>query len=182
MLATKQKTNKRTVRKVTTENKKILCLGKRSGEAAKGEKIQVRNFLFSEEIRNKLSNPNGKNLLCSFLDLSLNESGRATFYNTKEEIERSSEAVHEKLFGLDKDLYGLCLCLPGIQDQTKIRGLGKILKSESGNPLLFGTIVPKIIESLPSQRKAKLLKELAEKGKENKEGNGRIRKLILRTI
>lgn len=121
-------------------------------------------------------------VLMQFLDLGTTATARATYYNTREEIEKAAAEVHQRLYSLDKGLYGMMLLLPGMNNFTRQLGLRNLLSKEIKachsiflNDLQEKKILLKLIELLPPHR---LLNTMVE-FKERKINSARSRNVIL---
>ncbi len=122
-------------------------------------------------------------LLCHFLDVTATATARKSFYNSREELQQATEAVHREVFELDRGMYGLLLALPGVLDYSKQQGV-KALLGQPGNGASLLTLsqetrlITWLTHSLPPQRRLKLFGAL----KEARVNNARTRRLILWTI
>lgn len=68
----------------------------------------------------------GENIL-SLLNLSGVDMGRATHYNTKEELEAERSRIHKAVFNIDRTVYGALFCLPGVTDLSMIKATSALL-------------------------------------------------------
>lgn len=122
-------------------------------------------------------------IFLSFLDGAATATGRATFYNSKEEQVKAIKAIHKELFGLERGIYAMALMLPGFTDYSKQLGVVQLLNTaRTDNGLLDSTQEAQVILNLFNQlsvpRKLKLFVWL----KAEKINNARTRKLILRSL
>lgn len=119
----------------------------------------------------------------SFLDIAGTTTGRATFYNTKDEQASAALEIHTKLFSIDRGIYGLTLLLPGVTDYARQMGLSVLLDQPYKDPSVLtseqeGKLISYLIRQLPPQRMLKMFGEFRKK----RINNARTRKLILRSI
>lgn len=119
----------------------------------------------------------------AFLDVAGTATGRATFYNTKEEQKNAAVKVHADLFGIDRGIYGMTLLLPGVTDFARQTGLGMLLDQPYQEPSALtaeqeSKLIAYLVRQLPPQRMLKMFGEF----RANKVNNARTRKLILRSI
>jgi len=121
----------------------------------------------------------------SFLEVAGTAVGRATFYNTLEELEGAEERVHQSLFGLDRGLYAALLALPGVTDHTRQIGLLRLLgRTEGRGDSAYlgereeGELVEWLVGSLAPPRRFKFFGMV----RQARVNNARTRRLILRTI
>ena len=113
----------------------------------------------------------------AFLDAAGTATGRATFYNTKEEQARAEARVHDKLLALHRGLYALLATLPGVTDHTRMRVVSKLLGTPGGNAG-ERAILEFLVSSLPAPRRFRLFDAL----RRARVNNARTRRIILRTI
>ncbi len=121
--------------------------------------------------------------LFGFMDSATTATSRATFYNTKAEQKAALEAVHSRLFGVDRSLYASALMLPGMNDYSKQLGVTKLLVKQRGEDELLTDVqehrlIVKLINDLPVHRMLKVFMML----REQQINNARTRKTILKTI
>ena len=119
----------------------------------------------------------------SFLDVAGTTTGRATFYNTKDEQASAALAIHTRLFDIDRGIYGMTLLLPGVTDYARQMGLSVLLDQPYKDPSVLtseqeGKLISYLIRQLPPQRMLKMFGEFRKK----RINNARTRKLILRSI
>jgi len=122
-------------------------------------------------------------LLGSFLDTVAAATDRATHYNTREEQKQAILQLHKDIFSIDRGIYGLCLCLPGINDYSKQLGMGFFLDNpRSGEAILTpaqeGKLIRHLAGSVEPQRMIKAFLEF----RKNRINNSRTRKLILNCL
>lgn len=129
-----------------------------------------------------------KDTLGSFLDITGTATGRATFYNSKEEQEAAEAAVHANLYDFDRHLYGALLTLPGVTERSRVLGLPRLLghgdslgilaldkkrEVETENrilaTLLDGVSFPRALRALVSLRDVKV-------------NNARSRRIVMQTL
>ena len=119
-----------------------------------------------------------------FMDTIAVASSRATYYNTKQEVEKANQAIHQQLFDLERGIYGLALLLPGVNDFAKQTGIYKLLSENAlGNDLLLSAaqemvLVRKLVNDLPPQRALNTFITFQQK----RVNNSRTRKIILSTL
>jgi len=119
----------------------------------------------------------------SFLDTAGTATSRATFYNTLEELEKTTIQIHEQLFEIDRGIYGLSLVLPGVTDYTRQLGISRLLSNPiKGKSILTPAqelmLIHWLTNHLPPQRMLNLFIAL----KKSRVNNKRTRVLILRSI
>ncbi len=90
------------------------------------------------------------NSILSLMNLSGVDTGRATHYNTKEEIEKARSDLHRAVFMLDRTIYGCLFCLPGVNDYSKQKAVSALLaQPRNADPSLFDNNVERqIVEYL----------------------------------
>jgi len=123
------------------------------------------------------------NTFLSFIESASTATGRATFYNTKEEQEKAIKSIHQQLLELDRSIYSLSLLLPGFMDYSKQLSIINLLKTQGTKNALLDELqekdlIAKIFGQLSIPRKLKLFVKL----RKQKINNARTRKLILRSI
>lgn len=129
-------------------------------------------------------------IVCSFLDAAATSFGRATHHSSREEQQKTELQAHDKMIGLDRDLYAAFLTLPGVTDRSRQLGLRNLLSyphkedgmltAEQETNLLYG-----LLKKIPAQRLLKIIDAFRFTDLEQgivKANNARTRKLILRTI
>lgn len=123
--------------------------------------------------------------ILSLMDISGVDIGRATHYNSKEEIEAASNTLHSNVFAVDRTIYGCIFCIPGVTDFSK----QKALRALFGNPVKSGdaTALPieienRMMEYMLESLQANRIINLFVSCKENKINNARTRKTILRIL
>ncbi len=121
----------------------------------------------------------------SFLDAAAVATGQKTFYNSKEEQEKALVAVHAALATVDRGLYAALLCLPGVTDLSRQKGLAYLLDTPRPedtefllNQLQENNAVALLARDMPPQRLFKMFGQFREK----KINNRRTRRLILSSI
>ncbi|RZL20130.1 MAG: VWA domain-containing protein [Pedobacter sp.] len=126
-----------------------------------------------------------KESVLQFMDTIAVASSRATFYNTKAEVQSAVESIHQQLFGLERGIYGLALLLPGVNDYAMQTGIYKLLSenaSDTNGALLNAAqemiLVKKLVDQLPPQRVLNTFIILQQK----RVNNSRTRRLILATL
>lgn len=121
-------------------------------------------------------------LIIRFLDLAGTATGRATYYDSKEDQLKAERLLHQEVFNLDRGIYGVCLALPGLMDRARQTGTRNLLTARNEQAFLTleeeTNLIWEMVQALPIQRQLKLFGTL--KGK--RINNTRTRKLILRTI
>lgn len=137
-------------------------------------------------------------LLAAYLDTLAVAQNRATFYNTQDEARRSTDAIHQAVYALNRGLYLAMTLLPGTQDFAMQQAILRALADSRYNghsvltPELEALVLGRLAAALPVQRQLKMFVAVptAEERKidslfslkANKVNNARSRKLILRTI
>jgi hypothetical protein len=126
-----------------------------------------------------------RSAVLAFLDASATATGRATFYNTREEQDAAERAIHEGVLAVNRGLYAAMLTLPGVNDHTVQQGVLRLLDNpHPGEGASFlgiedeFRIIEYLVETLPPQRLFKLFVAL-QKGRVN---NRRTRRMILHSI
>ena len=123
-------------------------------------------------------------LLCHFLDVTATATARGSFYNSKAELQKATDEVHQAVFELDRGVYGVLLALPGVLDHSKQKGIKTLLGQPSNGHRSLLTlpqetqVITRLTDSLPMQRVLKLFGSL----KTERVNNARTRRLILHTI
>ena len=126
--------------------------------------------------------------LGTFLDITATSTGRASFYNTKEEQEVAEVAAHEKMFLYDRTLYGALLTLPSVTDRAKQHGMLRLLsdRTNGGALSLVGESVDqierKILATLADDVSVPRLMKAFLMLRDAKVNNGRSRRFVLRTL
>ena len=155
------------------------------------EALTIRDTKTLWTPQGNLSPVQAKNIVCAFLDTAVSSFGRATHYNTREEQQVAETAVHNSLFAMSRDVYGVLLTLPGLTDRSIQIGLKTLLShpkngvTEFLNPEDERTLLYHLIQGLPPHRMLKLVDGLRvgnEKEGLKKANNARTRKLLLKTI
>lgn len=126
-----------------------------------------------------------RSAVLAFLDASATATGRATFYNTRDEQLAAEQAIHDALFRVNRGLYAAMLTLPGVNDHTIMAGLQRLLgTAHPGEGLSFldhgqeAAVLDHLTDALPPQRRFKLFGAL----KGARVNNRRTRRVILRGI
>lgn len=126
--------------------------------------------------------------LCSFMDTVGTSTGRATFYNSKEEQRAAVEKVHQELFGIERGIYAASLLLPGVNDFSRQVGFARLLDNPRGEVQAVLTaeqeakVLTFLCGKLPPQRLLKLFLTFRGGNGGKRVNNARTRKLILRSI
>ena len=126
--------------------------------------------------------------LSYFLDTIATTTGRATFYNSREEQESTTQMIHEKLFDASRDVYTAALLLPGVTDYSRQLGIMQLLRAPatresaaatSNLPLEYEAVaISRLVRELPAQRMLKLFGWIQRE----RINNVRTRRLILSEI
>jgi hypothetical protein len=134
--------------------------------------------------------PKVSKIVCSFLDTAATSFGRATHYNTREEQQAAEINAHDKMMGLDRDLYAAFLTLPGVTDRSRQMGLRNLLSLPRTKDGIFTTaqetdLLYGLLQQIPTQRLLKIIDAFRFTNLDQgivKANNARTRKLILRTL
>lgn len=119
----------------------------------------------------------------AFLDAAMTATGRATFYNSREEQAAALETAHRDLHEIDRDVYALAMLLPGVTDHSRQQGTIRLLRTPRMADGLFTAeqetrAVHALVRTLPPQRILKLFGML----RRERVNNARTRRLVLTTI
>jgi hypothetical protein len=125
----------------------------------------------------------------SFLDIASTSTGKATHYDTVEQIQRVELAAHAAMLRLDRCLYAALLLVPGVNDRAMQLGIRNLLGTTAEREsdwLPAGielAIVRRLVATLPPQRMLKVFATFATKAEGvARVNNARARKLVLRTL
>lgn len=108
----------------------------------------------------------------AFLDVAGTGTGRATFYNTREEQAAAEAQAHEALFALSPEVYVALASLPGATDHARRVTIHTVLARTARVP------IDHLVHALPPQRLFRLFDRL----REQRVNNARTRRVILRSI
>ncbi|MFI1383245.1 hypothetical protein [Embleya sp. NPDC020886] len=111
-----------------------------------------------------------------FLDVAVAATGRASFYNTRDEQLALEQDAHRAMVALDRRLYAGLVCSPGATDRSRQLGVLHLLDTPAHED--DGTAVYDAVAALTVPRRLKLFGLLAER----RVNNARVRRLILRTV
>ncbi|MET7299376.1 hypothetical protein [Embleya sp. NPDC005575] len=111
-----------------------------------------------------------------FLDVAVAATGRASFYNTRDEQLALERDAHRAMAALDRRLYAGLVCSPGATDRSRQLGVLQLLDTPAHED--DGTAVYNAVATLTVPRRLKLFGLLAER----RVNNARVRRLILRTV
>ncbi|MFE3198783.1 hypothetical protein [Embleya sp. NPDC059237] len=111
-----------------------------------------------------------------FLDVAVAATGRASFYNTRDEQLALEEDAHRAMAALDRRLYAGLVCSPGATDRSRQLGVLHLLGTPAHEH--DGDAVHAAVAALTVPRRLKLFALLAER----RVNNARVRRLILRTV
>lgn len=123
-------------------------------------------------------------LVGHFMDVTATATARGSFYNTREELQEATDAVHKEVLALDRGVYGMLLALPGVLDYSRQKGVVALLgQPGNGGPALLTMaqetrLIGHLTEGLPPQRRLKMFGKL----KRARVNNARTRRLILEAI
>lgn len=126
-----------------------------------------------------------RSAVLSFLDMAVTSTGKATYYNTKEEQVAAQDAIHNAVYGVNRGLYTAMLTLPGMMDNVVQAGLQRLLANPNPcdgisflTPEQENLALVRLAEQLPPQRLFKLFGMFCEKRINNK----RTRRIVLASI
>ncbi|MFI6986627.1 hypothetical protein ACIBSV_49920 [Embleya sp. NPDC050154] len=111
-----------------------------------------------------------------FLDVAVAATGRASFYNTRDEQLALEQDAHRAMIALDRRLYAGLVCSPGATDRSRQLGVLHLLDTPARED--DGTAVYDAVAALTVPRRLKLFGLLAER----RVNNARVRRLILRSV
>ena len=61
----------------------------------------------------------------------LEDTGRASAYHSKSEMDTEAHRAHNAMLDMDRDLYAVLLGLPGATDRSRMRGVENLIGSRS---------------------------------------------------
>lgn len=125
-----------------------------------------------------------RRVVVSFLDMATTASGKATFYNEKDEQLEAMKQIHEGVFLANRGLYAAMLTLPGLTETSLRFGVAKLLESRDGqeSSLISAEEESKVIDYLARNMSISQLLRIFVFIREERINNSRARKLILRSI
>ncbi|MGC0422417.1 hypothetical protein [Embleya sp. AB8] len=111
-----------------------------------------------------------------FLDVAVAATGRASFYNTKDEQLALEHDAHRAMAALDRRLYAGLVRSPGATDRSRRLGVLHLLDTPAHAD--DGSAIHDAVAALTVPRRLKLFGLLAER----RVNNARVRRLILRSV
>jgi hypothetical protein len=142
-----------------------------------GTEVVIRDF-------SKLNENTIIKTFLNFIDVGNTATGRATFYNTKDEQNTVIENSHRNMLGIDRGIYAATMMLDGINDINKMVGVRNLLltKDNRDHSMISLETETKIIACLMTQLPVQRLLKMYGDLKEKRVNNARTRRIILLSI
>lgn len=114
--------------------------------------------------------------------------GRATHYNTTEELDKARSEIHRKVFGIDRSIYSIIFCLDGVTENSRRKSILALLGNPRDNDnTMFNTeeevkIVSYIANSMQNNKMINAFLDLTSYKDGKRINNARTRRIVLSSI